>query len=636
MHIAQGMYNDILNNSSRSYNSLFFESWGSNHPHLTYWNMGFQVLNKVSFLNIIFDANVGFWTQYSGAIYVDSCEFLNIPRFSESTSCYLTHSLLQKGLMVNEECWFYGKNNFIRGKVDIKGYQGEANLFNNVILGPVHIYDLSDYDWYRVKVFNNIICSENSPDTGIVHDNFIAGNDKIAYNDVFGFSTFTHGFDTTGLNLLNSDPLFSDSLYHLYANSPCIDAGDPAPSFNDVDGTRNDIGAYGGPGGESYSHPPSNAQFQQNVLTDWNLLGLPLDITDTYYMDVYPNAIPGTCFGWNSTYINVDSLETGLGFWLRFPATETNLIEGYSLSNLAINLIADWNIISGGIGCSLALSEINDPGGILIPGTLFGFSNTYYPSDSIKQGEGYWVRTSSPGQIVFDCTAQSSTLSKNYFTLPDLSDYPALNIADATGTDQTLHFNVELENPEQKLSYSLPPLPPAGAFDVRFAGDYRIAESNEAIINLQSSAYPVSISADNLPVEKHYQYVLTESGTDKVHVLKAGEAVQITSPAVTSLRLSREEMIPLEFAVHQNYPNPFNPETVIDFALPENSHVYIEVYNILGQRVRSLINEKREAGYHSVSWDGTNDIGQKTASGVYIYRVVAGNNLSIKKMLLLR
>jgi hypothetical protein len=94
--------------------------------------------------------------------------------------------------------------------------------------------------------------------------------------------------------------------------------------------------------------------------------------------------------------------------------------------------------------------------------------------------------------------------------------------------------------------------------------------------------------------------------------------------------------LPREFGLSQNYPNPFNPTTVIDYALPKACEVSIKVYNILGQEVRNLANERQEAGYKSTVWDGKDDQGQEVSSGIYFYRIVAGNFIKSKKMVLLK
>ena len=97
-----------------------------------------------------------------------------------------------------------------------------------------------------------------------------------------------------------------------------------------------------------------------------------------------------------------------------------------------------------------------------------------------------------------------------------------------------------------------------------------------------------------------------------------------------------ESIIPGEFALKQNYPNPFNPTTQIQFDVPVASKVQLTVYNVLGQKVTTLVNEFKQAGAHTVTWNSTNSDGQSVSSGVYFYRVVADNFVKTRKMMLLK
>jgi hypothetical protein len=94
--------------------------------------------------------------------------------------------------------------------------------------------------------------------------------------------------------------------------------------------------------------------------------------------------------------------------------------------------------------------------------------------------------------------------------------------------------------------------------------------------------------------------------------------------------------VPTQFGLSQNYPNPFNPSTVINYQLAQNTHVGLMVYDILGQKVKTLINGMQQAGYYNITWDGTNDSGRKVASGVYIYRLESGSYIKTLKMNLLK
>ncbi|MDH4157389.1 MAG: lectin like domain-containing protein [candidate division Zixibacteria bacterium] len=94
--------------------------------------------------------------------------------------------------------------------------------------------------------------------------------------------------------------------------------------------------------------------------------------------------------------------------------------------------------------------------------------------------------------------------------------------------------------------------------------------------------------------------------------------------------------LPEDIRLWQNYPNPFNPGTIISYSIPSRSHVEIAVFNLLGQRVKTLVSESKAAGSHTVAWDGTDEAGREVASGVYLYRLIAGENVKSEKMLLLK
>jgi len=97
-----------------------------------------------------------------------------------------------------------------------------------------------------------------------------------------------------------------------------------------------------------------------------------------------------------------------------------------------------------------------------------------------------------------------------------------------------------------------------------------------------------------------------------------------------------EEEVPAEFSLSSNYPNPFNPETRISYFIPRVSHVKLQIFNILGHKIRTLVDEDQAAGRKGVLWDGRDDQGEQVASGVYLYRLQAGDLSESKKMVLMR
>ncbi len=97
-----------------------------------------------------------------------------------------------------------------------------------------------------------------------------------------------------------------------------------------------------------------------------------------------------------------------------------------------------------------------------------------------------------------------------------------------------------------------------------------------------------------------------------------------------------EDLIPEVFALHQNYPNPFNPTTNIKYDLPEDSIVTINIYDLMGKIIKSLLIKNQPKGYRSVRWDATNNFGEPVSAGMYIYTIQAGEFRQTKKMVLLK
>ncbi len=126
------------------------------------------------------------------------------------------------------------------------------------------------------------------------------------------------------------------------------------------------------------------------------------------------------------------------------------------------------------------------------------------------------------------------------------------------------------------------------------------------------------------------------------HTVKDGAGLQTkvdltferTSLAVNGSTASSG--LPTVFALGQNYPNPFNPTTDINFALPVPANVEVSVFNLLGQKVTTLVNGDMPAGNHTITWDGTTESGSAVSSGIYFYRITAGSFTETKKMMMLK
>jgi hypothetical protein len=100
--------------------------------------------------------------------------------------------------------------------------------------------------------------------------------------------------------------------------------------------------------------------------------------------------------------------------------------------------------------------------------------------------------------------------------------------------------------------------------------------------------------------------------------------------------LSISELTPSEFELMQNYPNPFNPSTSINFSIPEFSMVLISIYNVNGQKVKSLLQSTMSPGYHQVSWYGDDNNGASVSNGIYFYIMETSSFIEKRKMLFIK
>lgn len=130
---------------------------------------------------------------------------------------------------------------------------------------------------------------------------------------------------------------------------------------------------------------------------------------------------------------------------------------------------------------------------------------------------------------------------------------------------------------------------------------------------------------EDTPLQSDFQVL------DGILVDLAGNVDQMHNIAI-----GRLDPTPEDFDLAQNMPNPFNPSTTISYEVPESGAVKLVVYNLLGQQVRTLVNDEIEAGYHSVAWDGADEFGRQVASGIYIYRMNAGDFTATKRMMFLK
>jgi hypothetical protein len=365
------------------------------------------------------------------------------------------------------------------------------------------------------------------------------------------------------------------------------------------------------------------------LASGWNLISNPVTnaVPGDSVRQLYPTSMNSYAFEFSGGYVQRYRLANGKGYWEKFPSAISNPITGTSRTRDTLAVVAGWNIV-GTISATVDTSTIVSIPPGLRASNWFGYAAGYTPVTQIIPGKGYWVKATGVGKFVL-ATAGDRPTSKDGVEDP-LAALNSLTITDNGPGSQTLYFGTDGQKKIDAMQYELPPLPPTGAFDARFitANGGTMAEelSGERQIAVQHAGNSLTVRWNILPGGATYILSDGNGGGSFREVRLSGEGeVELRGADITKLALRKAETteIPHVFGLDNNYPNPFNPSTRIRFALPVESRVTLVVYNMIGQRVKTLVRSTLEAGYLNVEWDGTNDAAQRLASGVYFLRLEA-------------
>jgi len=364
--------------------------------------------------------------------------------------------------------------------------------------------------------------------------------------------------------------------------------------------------------------------FSYSMANGWNLISVPLIVDDYTKTTLYPTAI-SDAFAYQGSYVSQPTLANGKGYWLRFGSAQSVSISGLPFTRIVIPVVAGWNLI-GCLTDSIAVSSIVETPSGVVQSSYFGFNGGYVAATKLAPGKGYWVKVSQSGTLTLDHSylpkgtgnqILDATLNRIVFT-------------DAAGHQGTLYYG---EGSANTNLYEVPPIPPAGSFDVRFASgsfaEFESDTSRKALVQLMVPSYPLTISWESYGSQSGTLQI----GTEQL-VLDGSSSVTLSSlEGEVSLVINphRTESKPVEYRLEQNYPNPFNPNTTIAFDLPEASHVRLAVYDLLGREVALLVDEERDSGTYQTVFNASN-----LASGVYLYRLQTGTFSATRRLLLLR
>ena len=266
------------------------------------------------------------------------------------------------------------------------------------------------------------------------------------------------------------------------------------------------------------------------------------------------------------------------------------------------------------------------------PGSAFRVAGTPYVWDFIATVPAARMRAyayvaptlhdstaKNPGWSVFMISAHTEGNGRIFFTSPD-SGYSVDNLA-----PNVANVQARLVNNGVELKWETPNTP-----DLVHARIYKGSTENFSIkqgklIGVTEERKFFDASGD---ANTYYRIVVTDDAGNT----RVSDAVRVR---VSSVLVQDETSgIPSDFVLDQNYPNPFNPSTTIQFGVPRPSQVRLEIYDLRGRRVKTLVDQEVNAGYYKVLWDGRNEFGQKVSTGLYFFKLQTPDRLLQRKMIL--
>jgi len=352
----------------------------------------------------------------------------------------------------------------------------------------------------------------------------------------------------------------------------------------------------------------------------------------------------------------------GRGFWILSRnainyTDEQNAVELLEDGTYEIPLHDGWNIISNPFDEAVDWETVQSFNEITQP--IWDFSGSFNQTNSMQPFDGYYFYNNEnlsslaipyPNAVSIE-NALPSILEQAYRLKLSIEKNGAVQSDIAIGV---LHENIEHID---RLTVYAPPSDFEDSsirlHDGRVHTSYVNSSDDGYTFDVRitlpkNKTYTVQLNGDAYLTDQTVILIDKESG--KIHRFDNAHTITISSSTgVEEYKLVignadyienvNVSTLPDEVTLSQNYPNPFNPETTIEYSIPQdknNTRVTLEIYNTLGQRVRTLVDDHRTSGFHIVSWDGRNDTGQVVTSGFYIYRLRVGSTVLHNQMIFLK
>jgi fibronectin type 3 domain-containing protein len=346
-------------------------------------------------------------------------------------------------------------------------------------------------------------------------------------------------------------------------------------------------------------------------------------------------------YGYNRVYGSEQSLLEGSGYWIKDDAGAVYVLSGEGTTSLDLTLNAGWNLVGGPAG-AIAVDDIDDPSAILTTAPVYGYSGGMYTeAEQLIPGSGYWLYAETGGQVglTVDLTPAEASSGKLFAASVTesgnelQSDRLVVNSSERKGI---LAIYGDRLTRDEKLRYLRPPIAPGALLDVRTSEGFGVMDTESAELLLTVSEYPVVLSLETAQGTASQSYHLVgvdENGAERQWPLVAGAEVVLTQPfeSLSLLRATAGEEMISETRLEPGYPNPFNPATNIRYRLARQGEVLLEVYDLGGRRIATLVNQNQPPGAYTVGFDGAG-----LASGIYFVRLQAGTYTSIQKLTLIK
>jgi ligand-binding sensor domain-containing protein len=372
------------------------------------------------------------------------------------------------------------------------------------------------------------------------------------------------------------------------------------------------------------------------------------------------------------------TLRPGIAFWLipkdtaeivlqNVSATPPIIYEGQfaRIASYPIRLEPGWNMIGDPFAYPISWNQITESNLVYRPVSYNGWYYTYQ-NEVINPWEGYFVYNPQDTSVTLRVNPFPSSFQKisarplreGEFSM----DIEARGLCSnrRTGMNRVGMLKTAADGHDAE---DYPEAPLIGSF-LRmnildqgncYAGNYRAVDPRGARwdihVETTGQAEMVTLTffgGDHLPagfsvwlMDKNREIMVpVTKGQAVIAVPDSGKyadySLIIGTQAYAESEVHGLPLIPVDFALLPNVPNPFNPETVIEFHLSQKSDVHLEIYNVRGQRVRTLVHAMISAGRHSVVWDGRDDAGRSAGSGIYICRIESPNFHAAHKMIMVR